>query len=125
LFKAFHETMEKTMFVRKVSRSSRRGLLVAACAAVLFAAAPVGAALAHGGGHGGGGHGGGGHSSSSSSHGGGGFHSSGFYGAGFRGHDHDGRRMAIAPDPGDAADGGSWSLSDPRCWDGATLLCGS
>jgi hypothetical protein len=123
LFKAFYETMEKTMFVRNDSRSSRRGLLVAACAAVLFAAAPVGAALAHGGGgQGGGGHGGGGHSSSSH---GGGFQSSGFHGAGFRGHDHDHRRMAIAPDPGDAADGGSWSLSDPRCWDGATLLCGS
>jgi len=110
------------MFVRNVSRGSGRGLLVAACAAAFFAVAPVGAALAHGGG----GHGGGGHSSSSSSsHGGGGFHSSGFHGVGFRGHDHDGRRMVVVPDPGDANNGGSWSVSDPRCWDGATLLCGA
>jgi len=39
------------MFVRNVSHSSGRGLLIAACAAAFFAAAPVGAALAHGHGH--------------------------------------------------------------------------
>ena len=93
------------MFVRNVSRSSGRELLVAACAAAFFAVAPVGAALAHGGG----GHGGGGHSHSSHS-----MHASA------------GDRMRFVPNPGnDANNGGSWSVSDPRCWDGATLLCGA
>ena len=83
------------MFIRNDSRSSGRGLLIAACAAVFFAAAPVGAALAHGGGHGGG-------------HG----HSHG---------DHVSGRMHV--DPNDANNGGSWSSTDPRCWNGAMLFC--
>ena len=83
--------METTMFVRNVSHSSGRGLLLAACAAAFFAASPVGAALARGHGHS--------HSSSPTS-----ANADPSPGAG-----------------AGANGGGSPSSTDPHCWNGAVV----